>query len=171
VHYSITDAWNQRALARRRQKNIDRAAAAPLWLRLEGEGRSMIVAPLFGAALAIAVATGPLTDPAGDADLSARQKISATEPLVRSATDCIVRAVTADPRYGNTTGTALGDLIVDSVPSCLEPVHAMIDAYDRYYGDGAGEAFFSGPYLDVLPQAVLKAVSKTVPAEAKKTAN
>jgi hypothetical protein len=47
----------------------------------------------------------------------------------------------------------------------------MIDAYDRYYGDGAGEAFFSGPYLDVLPQAVLKAVSKTVPAEAKKTAN
>jgi hypothetical protein len=30
----------------------------------------------------------------------------------------------------------------------------MIDAYDRYFGDGAGEAFFMGPYLDVLPAAV-----------------
>jgi len=29
----------------------------------------------------------------------------------------------------------------------------MVDAYDRYYGEGAGEAFFMGPYLDVLPKA------------------
>jgi hypothetical protein len=40
------------------------------------------------------------------------------------------------------------------MPACLTPVRAMIDAYDRYYGDGAGEAFFMGPYLDVLPKAV-----------------
>jgi hypothetical protein len=30
----------------------------------------------------------------------------------------------------------------------------MIAAYDRYFGEGAGEAFFMGPYLDVLPTAV-----------------
>jgi hypothetical protein len=168
--YSIANAWNQRAPTGRRQKNVDRVGAAPLWLRLQGEGRGMIVAPLFGATLAIAVATGPLTSPSGQADLSAQQKIIATEPLVRSATDCIVRAVTGDPRYGNTGGPALGDLIVDSVPSCLEPVHAMIDAYDRYYGAGVGEAFFMGPYLDILPQAVLKAASKAVPAGARKAA-
>jgi hypothetical protein len=30
----------------------------------------------------------------------------------------------------------------------------MIDAYDRLYGDGAGETFFMGPYLDALPAAV-----------------
>jgi hypothetical protein len=30
----------------------------------------------------------------------------------------------------------------------------MIDAYDRFFGDGAGEAFFMGPYLDALPAAV-----------------
>jgi hypothetical protein len=167
--YSIANAWNQRAPTGRRQKNVDRVGAAPLWLRLQGEGRCMIVAPLFGATLVIAVATGPSTSPAGEADLSAQQKVTATESLARSATDCIARAVAADPRYGNTGGTALGDLIVDSVPSCLEPVHAMINAYDRYYGDGAGEAFFKGPYLDVLPQAVLKAVSKTVPHGARKT--
>jgi hypothetical protein len=106
------------------------------------------------------VATGPLTGPAGETDLSAQQKIAATEPLVRSATDCIVHAVIADPRYGDKTGTALGELIVDSVPSCLKPVHAMIDAYDRYYGEGTGEAFFMGPYLDVLPKAVLAGTRK-----------
>jgi hypothetical protein len=106
------------------------------------------------------VATGPLTGPAVETGLSAQQKIAATEPLVRSATDCIVRAVIADPRYGEKTGTALGDLIVDSVPSCLTPVHAMIDAYDRYYGEGTGEAFFMGPYLDVLPKAVVAGTKK-----------
>ena len=32
----------------------------------------------------------------------------------------------------------------------------MIDGYDRYFGEGAGEAFFMGPYLDVLPTVVTK---------------
>jgi hypothetical protein len=119
----------------------------------------MIVGPLVGAALVVGVATGPLTGPAGEANLSAQQKVAATEPLVRSATECIVRAVIADPRYRDDS-RALGDLIVDSVPSCLTPVHAMIDAYDRYYGEGSGEAFFMGPYLDVLPTAVVAGAKK-----------
>ena len=42
------------------------------------------------------------------------------------------------------------------MPRCLGAVRTMIDAYDRYFGEGAGEAFFSGPYLDVLPGAVGK---------------
>ena len=120
----------------------------------------MIVAPLVGAALVVAVATGPLTGPAADANLSAQQKIAATEPLVRSATECIVRAVIADPLYGDGSRAALGDLIVASVPLCLTPVHAMIDAYDRYYGEGSGEVFFMGPYLDVLPTAVAARAKK-----------
>jgi hypothetical protein len=115
----------------------------------------MIVAPLFGTALIVAVATGPLLGPVGEARLSTQEKAAATEPLVRSATDCIVHAVIADPRYGKKGGAALGDLIVASMPACVTPVRAMIDAYDRYYGEGTGEAFFMGPYLDVLPKAVM----------------
>ncbi len=115
----------------------------------------MLLAPLFGTALVAAVATGPLHDPAAEASLSAQEKLAATEPLVRSATDCIVHAVIADPRYGGKSGVQLGDLIVATMPSCLTPVRAMIDTYDRYYGEGAGEAFFMGPYLDVLPKAVV----------------
>ena len=38
----------------------------------------------------------------------------------------------------------------------------MIEAYDRYFGDGEGEAFFMGPYLDVLPIAVSKWVQDAV---------
>jgi len=86
--------------------------------------------------------------------LTAQQKMAATAPLVRSATECIVRAVVADPRYGTEPTAKLGDLIVASMPSCVTPVRAMIDAYDRYFGQGSGEAFFMGPYLDVLPKAV-----------------
>jgi hypothetical protein len=47
-------------------------------------------------------------------------------------------------------------LIVASMESCADAMRAMIDAYDRVFGVGAGEAFFTGPYLDVLPGAVHK---------------
>jgi hypothetical protein len=122
----------------------------------------MIVAPLLGAALLVNVAAGPLAGTAdGEASLPTRQKLAATEPLVRSATDCIVHAVMADPRFAAEPRAAVGDLIVDSMRSCRTPVRAMIDAYDRYYGDGAGEAFFMGPYLDLLPKAVLAGATKS----------
>src|SRR5262249_23315765 len=114
----------------------------------------MILAPLAGVALVISVATGPVTDPTGSM-LSAQQKNAAMQPLVRSATECIAQAVPADGRF-RTHQAAIGDLIVDSMNSCLGPVRAMIDAYDNFFGDGTGEAFFMGPYLDVLPAAVDK---------------
>jgi hypothetical protein len=114
----------------------------------------MILAPLFGTALMLAVSDEPLDDPSRRMKLSAREKLAATEPLIRSATDCIVRAVAADPRFSTRPAAGLGDLIVASMPSCVTPVRAMIDAYDRYFGEGSGEAFFMGPYLDVLPKAV-----------------
>jgi hypothetical protein len=113
----------------------------------------MILTSLFGTVLTVAVATGPFEASSGPTTLTAQQKMAATAPLVRSATECIVRAVVADPRYG-TEASKLGDLIVASMPACVTPVRAMIDAYDRYFGQGSGEAFFMGPYLDVLPKAV-----------------
>ena len=120
----------------------------------------MILAPLFGTALLIAVATGPIDDPMGLTHLTPRQKSVATQPLVRSATDCIVHAVFVDPRYHANDSAELGDLIVESMPSCVASVRAMIDAYDQYYGDGSGETFFMGPYLDVLPKLVVETGKK-----------
>jgi hypothetical protein len=122
----------------------------------------MILAPLFATALVVAAATDPLSDPTVDTNLSAQQKVAATEQLVRSATECIVRAVTADPRYAKPKAE-VGDLIVESMPACIAPVRAMIDAYDRYYGEGTGEAFFMGPYLDVLPKAVSQRAKTVTP--------
>jgi hypothetical protein len=118
----------------------------------------MILAPLFGTAMIIAVATGPLDDPMGLGHLSPRQKTAATETLMRAATDCIAHAVFANPSYS--ASAQLGDLIVASMPSCTTPVRAMIDGYDQYYGEGSGEAFFMGPYLDALPKLVVEAGKK-----------
>src|SRR5712691_831785 len=110
----------------------------------------MILAPLAGVALVVLVSTGTTLD-TGPTRLSNAQKSAAVQPLINTATDCIARAVSADPRY-RIDSNALGDLIVDSVPACIGPVRAMIDGYDRYFGDGSGEAFFMGPYLDILPK-------------------
>jgi hypothetical protein len=147
-------------MARFAPKKIDGPRFRPVWLVASGVRDQMLVAPLFGTALILAVATDPLHDSGNETNLSAQEKLAATEPLVRSATQCIVRVVTADPRYSGKADAHLGDLIVASMPACLTQVRAMIDAYDRYYGEGAGEAFFMGPYLDVLPTALAAGASK-----------
>ena len=116
----------------------------------------MILAPLTGMALVVSVATGPvdIANPTAS-HLSTREKSAALQPLVHHATECIAARVAADPRYRGPT-PSLGDIIVESIPSCVEAVRAMIDAHDRYFGEGTGEAFFMGPYLDVLPAAVTR---------------
>ena len=124
----------------------------------------MLLAPLAGVALVVSVAIGPAVEPQGAAaQMTAQQKTAAVEALVRSATDCIVQAVGADPRFAKAPLAAIGDLIVDSMQSCVRPVRAMIDGYDRYYGAGTGQAFFMGPYLDALPTVVAKGVGEAAP--------
>jgi hypothetical protein len=119
-----------------------------------------IFAPLFGTVgLAVAVATSSVDQPVHETRLSAQEKMAATEPAIRAATDCIAGTVVSDPHYRAEPGS-LGDLIVASMSACITPVRAMIDTYDRYYGEGTGEAFFMGPYLDVLPKAVIDSAAK-----------
>ncbi|TMJ06222.1 MAG: hypothetical protein E6G97_00735 [Alphaproteobacteria bacterium] len=119
----------------------------------------MLVAPLAGLSLLLTISVGPLPNAdTGASEISFRQKTAAIQPLIRSATQCIAQRVAADPRYGGNNN--LNDLIVDSVPSCVDALRAMIDAHDRYFGGGSGEMFFSGPYLDILPTAVSRWISK-----------
>jgi hypothetical protein len=118
----------------------------------------MLLAPIAGALLVLSIATGPAIESRGSmTQMTTKQKNAAMQPLVRSATECIARAVTGDPRFGsNEAPSNVGDLITELIPACVQPVRAMIDGYDRYFGAGAGEAFFMGPYLDVLPTVVSK---------------
>jgi hypothetical protein len=121
----------------------------------------MFLAPLAAAALVVSVATAPNADPRAFPTLSVHQRSVAMESLMRSATECIARSVSVDPRFKE-RNPDLGDLIVDSMSHCAVQVRAMIDAYDRFFGEGEGEAFFMGPYLDVLPSAVSKWVRDAV---------
>ena len=123
----------------------------------------MILKSLFGLSLVLNVSLDTQiqmsADPATWLQMSVRQKDAALMPLVRRATDCIVRKVSADPRYKSDLRPGdVNDLIVDSIAACGRPVRAMIDGHDRMYGSGSGEAFLLGPYLDVLPSAVVKQV-------------
>ena len=119
----------------------------------------MILEPLFGLSLVLSVSLDmqpPLADPSAWIQMSIRQRDAKLLPLVRQATDCIVRKVFADRRYNAyLRPDEINDLIVDSMAACVKPVRAMIDAHDRMYGRGSGEAFLLGPYLDVLPAAVV----------------
>jgi hypothetical protein len=119
----------------------------------------MILKTLAGLSLVIAVSIeSHVRDPLGSAEpvqMSMQQKNAAVRPLVRSATECVARTVSRDPRFSEqSTNGDINELIVESMPSCVDPMRAMIDAYDRFFGTGTGETFFAGPYLDVLPAAV-----------------
>ena len=122
----------------------------------------MILGPLVGVSLIVAAAIDNGVSSSPDvAAMSPQQKITLMRPLVRSATDCVVRMVAADPRFHTLVRTGdLGDLIVDSMSACADAMRAMIDAHDRLYGEGSGETFFTGPYLDILPAAVFKSVKE-----------
>jgi len=128
----------------------------------------MILETLFGLSLVMNVSLDtevPPADPAAWMQMSVRQKDAALLPLVQRATECIVHRVSADPRYrAELRPDEINDLIVDSIAACKRPVRAMIDAHDRMYGYGSGEAFLLGPYLDVLPAAVVRQVRVKVPA-------
>lgn len=123
----------------------------------------MIVESLLGLSLVLNVSldtrTPPPANSAAWAQLSVRRKETALLPLVLRATDCIMRKVSADRRYSRDVRPSdVNDIIVDSIAACARPVRAMVDAHDRMYGYGSGEAFLLGPYLDVLPAAVVKQV-------------
>ena len=128
----------------------------------------MILESLFGLSLVMNVSLDTpapaSTDPTTWLQMSVRQKDAALLPLVRRATACVVRKVANDPRYSADMRPGdINDLIVDSIAACARPVRAMIDAHDRMYGNGSGEAFLLGPYLDVLPAAVVKQVKIRTP--------
>jgi hypothetical protein len=121
----------------------------------------MILAALVATSLLVPVSIDPdmplMLSPG--TPMPAEQKEAAIRPLVSSATDCIARTVSADPRFRVVAGgSAFNSLIVASVPSCVQALRSMIDTYDRLYGEGAGETYFMGPYLDGLPAAVSQRV-------------
>jgi hypothetical protein len=115
----------------------------------------VIAHALAGGSLLVMVSVNPgvltLDGNAVPAQMTAQEKRAVIRPLVETTTECVARAVAADPRRGK---LRLTDLIVESFKSCGEPVRALIDAHDRYYGSGTGQEFFMGPYLDALPAAV-----------------
>jgi hypothetical protein len=122
----------------------------------------MILETLFGISLLMPVSlddSAPAADPSAWLQMSVRQKDAALLPLVQKATECILRNAAADPRYRADMPTNdINDLIVDSITACRRPVQAMVHAHDRMYGYGSGEAFLLGPYLDVLPGAMVRQV-------------
>jgi hypothetical protein len=91
--------------------------------------------------------------------MSPQQKFASLRPLVRSATDCVVRVIEADPRFSHAAAAAdMNELIVASMAPCANAMRSMIDAHDRLFGEGSGEAFFMGPYLEGLPLTINKMV-------------
>jgi hypothetical protein len=127
------------------------------------EADRMLVKSLVGLSLVLSVSLDAKlpAPPAAIAwnRLSERHIEAALLPLIRRATECIVRQVSSDRRYTHDIGSdEINQLIVDSMTACARPVQAMIRAHDRMYGEGSGEAFLLGPYLDVLPAAVVKQV-------------
>lgn len=129
----------------------------------------MIVESVLGLSLVLKISLDTQVPasagPSAWMQLSMPQREAALLPAVRRATDCVVRKAASDPRYRPDMSPAeLNDLIVDSIAACGHVVRVMMDVHDSMYGAGSGEAFLLGPYLDVLPAAVVRQVKVRTPA-------
>jgi hypothetical protein len=121
----------------------------------------MILETVFGLSLVLHASLDSRfpPDPGALPQISSAKKEVTLLPLVQRATDCIVHAVQADPRFSKDIRPgALNELIVESMPACGSSLHAMMDTHDRLYGAGSGEAFLIGPYLDMLPAAISRQI-------------
>ena len=90
----------------------------------------MLLAPLAGAALVMSIATGPAVEPQRSmTQMTAQQKNAVMQPLVRSATECIARAV---------AGTAGFSLPPDVSPGLEATEHLVIDDMTQSLGGDQG---------------------------------
>jgi len=123
----------------------------------------MIAAALLSLSLAVSTTyepedLAPNTYARALAQMTPQQKFATLRPLVRSANDCVIHAIEADPRFRSVAATDMNELIVSSMAPCAEAMRSMIDAHDRLFGEGSEEAFFMGPYLEGLPLTINKMV-------------
>ncbi len=97
--------------------------------------------------------------------LSEKQKRAAFVPYARAASDCLAEAVARNPRFPAAAreGTVM-TLAADAVPFCVEPLLAMEEAHDRYYGHGTGQAFLRGPYVEGLGAALEARLGRRIAA-------
>ncbi|MBS7540184.1 S1C family serine protease [Ancylobacter lacus] len=97
--------------------------------------------------------------------LSEKQKRAAFVPYARAASDCLAGAVARNPRFAEAAreGTVTA-LAAEAVPFCVEPLLAMEEAHDRYYGPGTGHAFLTGPYVEGLGAALESRLGRRIAA-------
>ena len=83
----------------------------------------------------------------------------AVAPLIRALTDCVAQQSLIDQdavtEYRNGT---FNSYVVRTVRLCPTFVMNLLQAYDRFDGEGQGNAFLNGPYASDLPRAVLKRI-------------
>ncbi|TXN21284.1 hypothetical protein [Methylobacterium sp. WL9] len=77
-------------------------------------------------------------------------------PYVRSATDCLARAVLAgaEPTRLARLGQWFPAISATQKGICLNEISGLIGSHDQLYGAGSGKVFFEGPYFADLPRAL-----------------
>ena len=123
----------------------------------------MILESVFGLSLVLNVSLESKVPAAGHviawSQPSVVERQAELPPAIARATDCILRRIGDDPRYrADLRPGEINDLIADSLRGCARPLRALIETHDRMYGPGSGESFLLGPFLDVLPSAVVHQV-------------
>jgi hypothetical protein len=128
----------------------------------------MILESVFGLSLVLNVSLESKVSAAGKSIVWSQPSVIERQaqllPAIARATDCILRRIGDDPRYqADLRPGEIDDLIADSLRGCARPLRTLIEMHDRMYGPGSGEAFLLGPFLDVLPSAVVRQVKVRTP--------
>ena len=93
------------------------------------------------------------------------EKVSrrAVLPSIRSATDCLARAVLADTfATSAVAGGTLDSLVRSKFESCSSELKVMVSLHNSYFYPGKGEEFLKGAYMADLPRAILARIKPEI---------
>ncbi len=110
-------------------------------------------AALISLSVLTAVSVNP-TNPVHTDARSANGLRAVLKSTITRANECVAEAVMSDPRFQGANDAAVNELIVDRIEMCKIEMQSMMAIFDNAYGDGTGEKFFMGQYLDELPAVV-----------------
>ncbi|WP_174800088.1 hypothetical protein [Methylobacterium currus] len=81
-------------------------------------------------------------------------------PSIRAARECIAREALNERAVRTASdGKQFRAALTQPMRRCADELDAMVAMHDSVYSPGAGEAFFQGPFLKTLPQAVRQRIA------------
>lgn len=103
------------------------------------------------------VAHASRESPLQQEEVVSREKMQRIMNLTSKTTECVVKEAL---KFSKRRNIDLADVLIDKRSPCAAIVRELVTAVDEVYGEGEGDKYLMGYYLDELPQIIENRIEK-----------